>query len=66
MSAIPPKVTANDIFQVRWRPGRRVQEIAPPHRKGVIIAVQGTGGNASITVALFGHGAHNFRPGQLL
>jgi len=52
-------------FQSLWRRGRGVREVAPPHRAGVIIAVRGTGGNASVTVSLYGHGAQSFAPGQL-
>jgi hypothetical protein len=57
--------TAAQNFQLMWRRGRRVQEKAPPRRKGVITGVRGTGGNASVAVALFGHGGQTFSPGQL-
>jgi len=52
-------------FRQTWRTGRRVQENAPPHRKGTVKAVAGTGGNAVITVALDGRPPANFRPAQL-
>jgi hypothetical protein len=52
-------------FQQTWRPGRRVQENAPPHRQGSIRAVRGTGGNATITVNLDGRPPASFRPAQL-
>lgn len=53
-------------FQLLWKPGKGVQEIAPPHRKGVIRAVQGSGpATAIIVVNLAGRGPTSFRPGQL-
>jgi hypothetical protein len=57
--------TALTTFQQQWRPGRRVREIAPPHRGGAIRAVIGTGGNAVIVVALDGRPPQSFKPGQL-
>jgi hypothetical protein len=48
-----------------WHVGRRVQELAAPHRKGSIRAVRGTGPSAQITVALDGRPPQNFRPAQL-
>jgi hypothetical protein len=53
------------VFQQQWRPGRRVQEIAAPRRKGTVRARQGTGANARITVTLDGRPPATFRPGQL-
>lgn len=52
-------------FHATWRIGRRVQEVAPPGRIGVIRAVQGTGVNAAIVVNLSGRPPQNFRPAQL-
>lgn len=52
-------------FQQKWRIGRRVQETAPPHRKGSIKARQGTGANARITVALDGRPPQTFKPARL-
>jgi len=56
---------AAQTFQQKWKPGRRVQEVALPHRKGAIRAVRGTGQNAVITVGLDGRPPANFRPAQL-
>jgi hypothetical protein len=42
-----------------------VQEVSPPHRKGTIRAVRGTGQNAVITVGLDGRPPASFRPAQL-
>ncbi|HEV2258590.1 MAG TPA: hypothetical protein VGS06_36175 [Streptosporangiaceae bacterium] len=56
---------SSQTFQQTWRIGRRVQEVAPPHRKGAIKARQGTGPNAVITVALDGRPPASFRPAQL-
>lgn len=52
-------------FQQAWRPGRRVQENAPPHRRGSVRVVRGTGGNATVTVNLDGRPPASFRPAQL-
>ena len=52
-------------FNLIWRPGRQVQEVAAPHRKGVIRLVIGTGGNALIFVNLYSHPAQSFSPAQL-
>jgi len=52
-------------FHQEWYVGRPVQENAPPHRKGTIKAVQGTGGNARIIVNLAGHPPVTFHPAQL-
>ena len=57
--------TSSQTFQQQWRPGRRVQEAAAPHRKGTIRARQGTGANARITVGLDGHPPQTFYPAQL-
>lgn len=53
------------FFQT-WHIGRRVQEASPPQRKGTIRTVNGTGGNAVITVNLDGHPPASFRPSQLI
>ena len=45
--------------------GQRVQMIAPPHRKGIVAAVAGSGASALITVNFPGWHAASFRPGQL-
>ena len=57
---------AAQTFQQQWRPGRRVQEAAAPHRQGSIKARQGTGENARITVALDGRPPVTFKPAQLI
>lgn len=57
--------SAAQTFHQTWRPGKRVQEVAPPHRKGTIRAVRGTGPNAVITVGLDGRPPARFRPAQL-
>jgi hypothetical protein len=49
----------------QYRPGQRVTEIAPPHRKGTIRRVQGTGINAVLWVGLDGWYLVAFRPGQV-
>ena len=56
---------AAQTFQQQWRPGRRVEEAAAPHRRGTIRAVQGTGANARVTVGLDGRPPTTFRPAQL-
>jgi hypothetical protein len=43
----------------------RVQEIAPPHRRGSVRVVRGSGVNATIVVNLDGHPPTSFRPAQL-
>jgi hypothetical protein len=57
--------TAASTFQQQWKPGRRVAEIAPPHRRGTVRAVTGTGAYAVIAVNLDGRPPQNFRPAQL-
>ena len=57
--------TAAQTFQQTWRIGRRVQEVATPHRKGSVRVVQGTGPNAVIVVNLDGHPPASFHPAQL-
>lgn len=57
--------TAAQTFQQEWHPGVRVQEVASPHRKGTIRAVQGTGPNAIVVVNLDGRPPATFRPSQL-
>lgn len=52
-------------FTLTWRPGRRVQEVAAPHRRGTIRLVRGTGINAVIIVGLDGRPPASFRPVQL-
>lgn len=49
----------------KFRPGKRVQEIPAPHRKGTVVVVHGSGVNAIITVRLDGFHPANFRPAQL-
>lgn len=49
-----------------WHAPARVQEIAPPGRKGTIRATSGTGPNAQITVALDGRPAVTLRQSQLI
>ena len=58
--------TAAATFQATWRIGRRVQEVAAPHRRGSIRAVLGAGVNAIIIVGLDGSHPANFRPAQLI
>ncbi len=48
-----------------WHQGARVQEVAPPHRKGSITVVQGAGPRARITVNLDGFPPAVFFPAQL-
>ena len=57
--------SAATSFHATWRIGRNVQEIAAPHRRGVIKAVQGTGNNADILVNFTGHPPVSFHPAQL-
>ena len=57
--------TAAQSFQQEWRIGRNVEEVASPHRRGVIRSRTGTGANATITVNLSGHPPVNYRPAQL-
>lgn len=57
--------TAASSFSALWKPGKRVQEVAPPHRKGTIRAVKGSGNNATIVVGLDGRAPQNFHPPQL-
>lgn len=52
-------------FMETWNVGRRVQEIAVPHRKGTVRNVFGTGPNARVLVALDGLPAATFYPAQL-
>ena len=56
---------AAQSFAQKWRIGRRVQEVAAPHRKGSIRARHGTGNNAVLTVAVDGRAPQNFHPAQL-
>lgn len=49
-----------------FRVPQRVQEAAAPHRKGTVKAVQGSGENARITVALDGWHPVTFHPAQLV
>lgn len=56
---------AAQTFHQQWHPGRRVREAAPPHRKGTIRVVQGTGLNAVIVVGVDGRPSVSFRPAQL-
>jgi hypothetical protein len=46
-----------------YRPGTRVHELAPPHRKGTIIKVNGRGSYATLFVLLDGRGVVSFSPG---
>lgn len=57
---------AAQTFQQQWHPGRRVQEVAAPHRKGTIVAVLQPGPNATIVVRLDGWHAVSFSPAQLI
>jgi hypothetical protein len=57
--------TAASSFSSLWRPGRRVQELASPHRKGTIRAVKGSGNNAQVTVGLDGRAPVTLHPPQL-
>jgi hypothetical protein len=49
------------VFKV----GQAVQVIAPPQRKGHVIATAGTGLNARITVSLTGWAPATFTPSQI-
>ena len=57
--------TAAASFRATWHIGRPVQEVAPPHRKGTIALVRGTGFNANILVLFTGRPPVTFRPAQL-
>jgi hypothetical protein len=57
--------TAAATFTQTWRVGRRVQEKAPPHRRGSVRARRGSGQNAVLVVNLDGRAPQNFRPAQL-
>ena len=57
--------TAASSFSALWKPGKRVQEISPPHRRGAIRSVRGSGSNAIVVVGLDGRAPQNFRPAQL-
>jgi len=48
-----------------FRVGDAVQVLAPPQRKGHVRAVQGSGANAQVTVALIGWHPVTFRPAQI-
>ena len=48
-----------------FKAGQRVQMIAPPHRKGIVAAVTGSGASALITVNFPGWHPVSFRPAQL-
>jgi hypothetical protein len=48
-----------------FKPGQRVVELSPPHRKGTVRHVAGTGVNAVVTVNLDGRPPANFRPAQI-
>lgn len=50
-----------DVFKT----GQAVKVIAPPYRTGHVIAVQGTGINAQVTVALTGWHPVTYRPAEL-
>jgi len=50
---------------VVFKAPNRVQELAPPHRKGTVRHVAGTGSNATVTVNLDGRAPTSFRPAQL-
>ena len=52
-------------FSTLWKPGKRVQQTAAPHRKGTVSRVAGTGQNARITVNFDGGHAVTLYPGQL-
>ncbi len=57
--------TAAKTFHLLWHPGASVTEVAPPHRKGYIRAVQGTGSRARVTVVFPGQPPVTFFPAQL-
>ncbi len=57
--------TAARTFHLRWHVGAQVTEVAPPHRKGYIRAVQGTGARARITVVFPGAAPVTFFPAEL-
>ena len=48
-----------------YRVGQRVQELAPPHRKGTVKVVNGRGSYASIWVQIDGRGIVRFTPSGL-
>ena len=50
------------VFKV----GQGIQVVAPPHRKGVVRAVIGTGTNAVIVCNLIGWHVTSFTPGQIV
>ena len=58
--------TAAAAFRATWRPGRRVQEVAAPRRRGTIRVVLGAGVNALILVGLDGVPPAIFGPAQLI
>ena len=57
--------TATSSFSALWKPGKRVQEVASPHRRGTIRHVAGSGSNAIVVVGLDGRAPQNFHPPQL-
>lgn len=58
--------TSASTFNALWRPGKRVQEVARPRRKGTIRHVAGSGANAVVTVGIDGRAPTSFRPAQLI
>jgi hypothetical protein len=48
-----------------FKAGQRVVELSPPHRKGTVRHVAGTGVNAVVTVNVDGRPPVSFRPAQL-